>query len=183
MKTLTLNAQQMLTLWKSRLGYAPLRSDCSMERVDGYDLDGMLLEKIRSWYVGALRSEPADALPLTDISAETAAGRKVTADGVVRLTLPADCLRVVEVDCGCWDRPALMVTDSGSPEALAQTNPFARSGSARPVAVVCGSSLHIYSVTSEADAADITVKAVMLPDADTFVLTPALMAAMPLCHD
>ncbi len=173
-----LSAGEMLALWKRRLGYDAPRTDCTVTRSGGPDLDDVLMEQARSWYTWTLRSAPASALPLTDIAEQTALA--ISPEGVASADLPPGCLRVVSVMMEGWMQPALVVTDSSLPEAVAQTNPFARAASVRPVAVVAGSRLMLFSAPSPG-ARLLSLEVVMMPDmADEFVLTDMMVASMPV---
>lgn len=176
MEIIELNSAEMTALWKRRTGYEAPRTDCIIDCGEGYDIDGMVLEHARSWYRKALRDTPSQSLPLIDISARLAPAASPSGAAVARL--PQGCIRVVEVMAEGWERPALVVTDMNSAEAVAQSNPFARSGTSRPVAIVSGGCMSVYSPVAK--LSNLTVWAVMEPVEGSFLLTRDMIASMPL---
>lgn len=174
MLTLTLDKNAMLTLWKRSHGYEPARTDCTVTRTDGPDLDVMLSAEMRQWYITTLLEAPLNRLPVTEI-ADTVT-TVASPPGAASVTLPKRCVRVAEVKMHGWERSAVIVTDKQHPDAIAQTNPFGRAGIARPVAVLGYGTLTLWP----AGPALTTLKAVMLPDNDeSFTVTPAMLALMP----
>lgn len=174
MNPITLTADSMLELWKTAKGFEPLRTDCTVSRSDGPDLDRILTLQMRAWYVGLLNTAPFSDLPLTDIGPRLTFSERCP--GSYSARLPDGCLRVASADCDSWERPALIVTDPASPDAAAQSNPFARSGRARPVAVVGDGLL---TVQPPPDGGKTRIMAVMLPDSDDiYHLTPQMLASL-----
>lgn len=176
MRTVILDVEAMTSLWKRRMGLEEPRTDCTVVRGEGPDIDAMVLEHARSWYSEALRTMPSRSLPLTDISDGLV---PVTSpEGVAGYRLPEGCLRVVEVTAGEWLKPARIVDEPTSTEALALANPYSRGGSCGPVAVIDGDVLLLSpSLSGESQP---EVMAVVEPGDDTFILTSDMMARMPL---
>lgn len=180
MKTFHISTDELLQLWKLHHGYAPMRNDCTISRSDGLDFNALALEKIRAWYTRALSDMPASLLPLTDISAQLEFGASRQLPNCARL--PEGCVRIAAVSSSEWTLPALIVTDLSSPEALAQTNPFARAGAERPVAIKGTDTLSLFPAPAE--QASLQVMAVMMPDqnAESYPFTAALLADMPFAE-
>ena len=179
MQTITLDAASMLALWKRAHGYEPARTDCSIKRVDGPDLDSLLSLEMRQWYVKRLMEMPCHSLPLTDIASSVST--VASSMGAASVTLPERCLRVASVKMANWDRPAIIVTDHDCADALAQANPFARAGCARPVALAEPGHLTLIPGNSTLSH----LLCVMLPDDETsYILNPAMIAEIgdaPTC--
>lgn len=172
-----LDKEAMIGRWRRAQGYEPVRTDCLMARADGPDIDGILEREMRSWYVKMLLDAPLSVLPLTDVArqAETIIASK---EGMVVATLPETCVRVARVEMEGWEREAMIVTDPHCRLARAQDNPFARAGLAKPVAVVSGSKLTVYSRGSEMLRLT-KVDAVMMPPVEgPYPVTDALLALM-----
>ncbi|MDE6101012.1 MAG: hypothetical protein K2G01_08200 [Paramuribaculum sp.] len=174
MITITLTADSMLRLWKTAKGFEPLRTDCIISRSDGPDLDRILTLQMRSWYVGQLMNGQLRDLPLTDIGPTLSFDEKTA--GCVSALLPERCLRVASADCDKWERPAIIINDRECADAVAQTNPFARAGEARPVAIADSGRLTLYPATGGTTP---RIMAVMLPDSDDiYRLTPSMLASI-----
>lgn len=177
MMTYTISAEELSALWRRFRGFEPLRADCVVERVDAIDLDAVMAAEARAWYVDMLCHAPLDMLPVADITSQLAVA--ATPEGTATVILPRRVARLVSVSAEGWERSATIVTDTRSSLAVAQANPYARGGSARPVAVVEAGIMRLYSLPAP-NARLTEVLAVMLPEqgAATFDFTPELMAAM-----
>jgi len=171
----TLTAEEMLGRWKLAGLYEPLLADATVECSDGMDLDRLLRLKIDSWYVRQLMEAPLESLPLTEIAGQLTLAMQP--DGSARVSLPEGTLRVASAMMKGWLRPAAIITSQDSPEALAQSNPFSRGGSARPVAVInSDGSMNLYTPPPGAQPQLLSVKAVCLPEKGTYWMTDAMMA-------
>lgn len=179
MKT-TFSHSQMLELWRIRLGLKPARVDCTIERVDGIDIDAMISRQMRQWYVDLLDTAPLELLAAEDISSKLSL--MVTSDGCARFTLPENCRRLISVQLNSWHRPALVVAAHQNPRLeIMQANPYSRAGAQRPLAVVHGRSVHLYSAdTSSAVSHKISsALAITDPGPDTFVLDERALSTIP----
>jgi hypothetical protein len=101
---LTLTRSQMLEMWRRIRAVEPLRLDCTVERTDGVDLDAMLADEMRAWYLHLLHTAPTSMLCPMDMTAQArvvAAGDGVAAASV---SLPADggVVRVLAVRFAGW---------------------------------------------------------------------------------
>lgn len=117
--TRTLTESEMLVIWRRVREIDPLRLDCSADRTDGPDIDAMLVNEMRAWYLDLLDSAPESALAVCNSAPATEIHPSV--NGVTLLTAPAGCRRVLSVFFDGWDFP-VKVLDSAPPRALA--NPF-----------------------------------------------------------
>ncbi len=170
-----LTASQLLTEWKLRQGLLPLRSDATITRTDGYDLDSLLMAQVYEWYTDCLYTMPPSHLPLQDIASQLTLTR--TDDGVGRVLLPERCARVTNVFMPGWRREAHIVSPQ-SVEATAQLSPYSRGDCNMPVVVATEYSMCLYTPPRGATSLG-TVMAALLPEKNTFPVTEPMMAAMP----
>lgn len=173
-RLITLSREEMLERWKLMRRMEPLRSDCSVTRTDGIDLDRELAMEMQAWYVKALLDEPADRLPLTELSGEVTVTRAPCGAGMV--SLPAGCVRVVSVMLRGWHVPARVVTDLQSAQALAQLSPWARGGCVAPVAVVHPDRLMLYTPPDGDIVLESLLAVTFSEDDDVYRLTPHLLS-------
>ncbi len=170
-----LTASQLLTEWKLRQGLLPLRSDATVTRSDGYDLDELLMRQVREWYVKSLYELPPSHLPVEDISSMLTMNRM--ADGTGRVILPERVVRVTSVYIPGWRREARVVLPD-SVEAHAQLSPYSRGNSNMPVVVVNDRVMNIYTPPRGAADAGV-VMAVLLPTDDLYPVTQQMVVTMP----
>lgn len=131
----TLSKEEMLRRRRLLGGLEPLRHDCTIEQSDGIDVDALLEAQLRAWYLNLLDTAPAELLAPDNISATVTA---VAADGGgVKLTMPAMCRRVFDVQLKGWQR-AVKVLPASECERVAalQQNPYTAATAMRPVAVL-----------------------------------------------
>lgn len=173
---ITLTREEMMKVWRERLLLGPLRNDCEITLTEGTDVDGVIGRQIDAWYSALLDTAPVRYLAPTDIGAEVSVG--INTDGVGTVELPEGCRRVVAVELHEWERPAVIITDPGSPAALRQTNRFSRGGRASPVAVVEGRRLRLYSV-SRAMSTIRTLMVVIRPSDGLYTLDDSALSLIP----
>lgn len=164
----TLTQEEMLAQWKLRRYLEPLRDDCSAVRADGIGLDRYLTVEMRRWYVDMMSTATVQFTGWTDIADDVAL--RLLPDGSGEITLPANCLRVVDVTLDGWQRPATVITDPESAVALRQLSRFTRGGSVRPVAVVNGPALRLYTPPPGRRPAILSLRCVILPDEGKFIM-------------
>lgn len=96
-----LTSDEMLQIWRERAGLEPINTDCSIERFDGIDLNAMIRQRMRQWYLAMLDEGRPEYLGTPSEAAElftvTPDGR-ITADGTVR--------RTMTLQLSSWKRPA-----------------------------------------------------------------------------
>lgn len=69
-------------------------------------------------------------------------------DGVGEIDLPNHFLRLKNLHVDCWKRDVTNAISIQHPDYLLQRNPFTRGGEERPVAVINGGKIELYSVRS-----------------------------------
>lgn len=177
-RLITLTRDELLRQWQLVNYHEPLRTDCTIRRTYGIDVDQLHLQEAIQWYYRTLAEAPFEQLPLTDVTTHLTVER--AADGTHLITLPSGCLRVASLSYTHWMRPAIIVTDVDSAEARLQLSPFSRAGIHFPVAVQVDTSHLIAYTPHPADSAPSELLAVTHPDPDTdiFTLTPSMLALM-----
>lgn len=159
----------MLSLWRTGARLEPALSDASVERFDGYDVDGELRLAMRSWYLELLNHGSLELVPVTDISSRVnvKAGH---AEGEWTVTLPPDVARVVSLAVDGFGPVGLIDADSEDNnraiEALA--NRFVRLG-AVPKAVFRPRCRQV-TVYARQQPSIASLRAVVIPEDDTYIL-------------
>ena len=146
-KTMMLNLteQEMLDLWKLRIGLTQARRDCTMEREDGIDADALLLSDIRQWYAHTLALAPTHLLPVEDVAGSVFAD--IATDGSITVKLPDNCVRPLCWHIEGWERDVTTFHSPDSLIAMQQSVKWLRGNEAHPIAVLHDSVLKLYSVT------------------------------------
>lgn len=119
--TRTLTESEMLQLWKRHRAVEPLRLDCTALRTDGPDVDSLLKEEMRQWYLNLLDNGPESAVISTN-AAQTATIQTLT-DGRVLILGPEGCRRILSVMYSDWDFPVKVMP---LPERQGPRNPYCR---------------------------------------------------------
>lgn len=172
---MVLTHTEMLGRWMLHCGYEPLRADATVVRADGIDLERLMAQRMRRWYLDLLDTAPVELLETDDIAAQLQAARG--ADGCARLTLPDECRRLISIRMSGWARNATVVA-ADSPVARRQCNPMTRGGAAAPVAVVEGREVWLYSPAGSNLNIESAV-VVMRPPADTYRLDERALSLIP----
>lgn len=174
---MNLTEAEMLELWKLRFNMMPARRDCVVERVDGADIDGKLMIDIRQWYATLLATAPIEWLPVEDVVGDVVA--QVSVNGVISVVMPDRCVRPVAWHVKSW---ATDVTQFHSPDSLVgrqQTVEWLRGCDARPVAVVNGNVLKLYSSSDGIKAAVDKAQCVVRPADGSFQFSEEALSTIP----
>lgn len=168
---LRLSTDEMLSQWRMRRALEPLRSDCTVERIDGIDLDSFLLMEMKDWYLNLLDTAPIHLLTLTDIASKVSPSKNK--DLSVTIHLPQGCRRVIELALDCSPVP-IKITTADTPLALCQQNPFSRSGTVSPIAIHSHGNLTIYAGNDDFNI--VKLLCVMEPDNGFYELDEAALS-------
>lgn len=167
---------QMLALWRRRLGYDAVRTDCTVEAVDGHDVDTLIATAMRAWYLRQLDEAPAS---LVNTARAIPASVSSLGAGVMQAVLPAACRRVIAVTAARWNLPARLV-DARSPEATALMSrirsPYAMPGDSSPLAVIAPDRLYLLPL-DEGDA--FVIDAVIDPGDQSYIIDESLLSTIP----
>ena len=144
---LSFSQSEMLEEWKMRKGLFSGLRDCTAERDDGVDVDGVLLREIDSWYARLLAEAPIDCLPVEDVASECTV--EIGADLRVDVALPSRCVRLVSMKMKSWQEAVSQFEKEGGMLALRQANAWLRGGVCNPVCKVLQSIQSLSSLTDE----------------------------------
>ncbi|MGM9836222.1 MAG: hypothetical protein ACI30L_05695 [Muribaculaceae bacterium] len=178
---MTMSEKEMVAVWRQMMNLDVPRSDCRVERADGVDLDGLLLTNVRLWYEHLLLTAPPEQLPVADVSAEAVA--EADSSGVVTLTLPARCVRLLEVQMQGWQCSATRLLNPDNAEALLQSSPWLRGGGECPVAVRHADRVMLYSIAPGAEPVVQRALAVVRPGSGLVVIGRDALSSIPRFDD
>ena len=175
---LTLTRSEMLSRLRLIMGLEPLRTDCSIEYTDGIDVDAVLEQHLRAWYVAMLDDAPPHLLAPTDISRLVVVSECPAPSGVV-FDLPALCRRVFEVRMPGWYH-TVAVRPPEYCEAVCsrQLNPFTRATTARPEAVLMPGGRSLMLFPAGQGSVPAMLSGIIDPGADSYVLDEAALAGL-----
>ena len=168
---LRLSTDEMLSQWRMRRALEPLRSDCTVERIDGIDLDSFLKMEMRDWYLNLLDTAPLHLLTLTDIASKVSLSKNKDLSATIHL--PQGCRRVIELTLDCSPVP-IKITPPDTPLAICQQNPFSQSGAVSPIAIHSNNSLIIQAGSDNFNIAQLLC--VMEPDEGLYELDEAALS-------
>lgn len=118
---LTLTESDMLKIWRRARAIEPIRLDCTADRTDGPDVDAILVDRMRAWYLDLLDNAPLSKL--VQVECVDSASVSFPDPGLAVVSAPEGCRRIVSVRFSDWTFP-VEVTDSLIPASAA--NPFCR---------------------------------------------------------
>lgn len=172
---------EMVALWRQIMNLDVPRRDCVVEREDGIDVDGLLRSHIRLWYEHLLLTAPNNLVPVEDVGSETTA--QADACGVVTLTLPARCVRLLEVEMQGWRGALSRFAEPDSVEAQMQRSPWLRGGNEHPVAVKHPDRVVLYGITPGSEPVVRRALAVVRPEAGYIVVSREALSTVPRFDD
>lgn len=160
-------------------GLAPLRTDGTIEYTDGIDINAILEERLRAWYLKLLDSGDAIATAAEDISSLATVSMFDAPAGGTIIKLPRLCRRVFSIQMQGWNRACPILTPDWQDTVIAlQQNPFSEAKADRPIAVM-GNDFNAGSVPSimvwPYDNAVTTLIGCMDPGPDHYVLDEAAL--------
>ena len=174
---LVMTENELLAIWRRVLHLDPVRRECTVERDDGIDVDGLLRIHLRAWYAHLLRTAPLDWLPVEDLRAEVALS--VDAEGVVTALLPERCVRPVEWLLAGWAHGVTAFEPPESAVARRQLNAWTRGGVCQPVAVAHDDRLMLYSLPAGVQPVLMMARCVAAPDDGRYALRHDALATLP----
>lgn len=129
----TLTREEMLRRRRIAAGLEPFRTDCTVERTDGIDIDAILAQDMRQAYLRLLDTAPAHLVAVNAVAATTES-LPSTGKGTL-IKLPQTCRRVFTVRLSGWEVAAHVAPASEALRIIAQQlNPYTRATAAAPVA-------------------------------------------------
>lgn len=170
--TLTLTKSEMLALWRRVHGLDPLRADCTVEAVDGIDIDAWLEPKMRRWYLRQLDTASPALLPVRELARSCSVA--ATSSALSPVTLPDGVRRVISVKLQGWKRPVepLAWVDA-APRLARLASPFCQPGPCEPMAVIrADGALLVAPVKVPAVE---SLRAIIDPGPETYIIDETLL--------
>lgn len=162
----------MLAIWRGALGLDTAYAECSIEQFDGLNVNDLIAQRMRQWYLNLLDTADPALLPTANIAARCT--RVARPSNATTITLPDDCRRVVHVRAASW--PVAIAPTSDTAGAALLGHPFAAPTARRPLAIATLRSILI-APCAPADA--IEVLAVVDPGEQLYTLDESLLATIP----
>lgn len=165
-------SDEMLAAWRRALGLETTRTDCTVTAFEGIDVDSLIRQKMRRWYVGLLDRAPLHLVPVECyVDVQMSAGR----DGWGTVSLPAGARRPLEVMLTEWHNPArVLAPEEAAPAVARMASPYGLPGTARPLAVLGSGCIRVYPAKGKVER----LIAVADPGPDAYVLDESLMASI-----
>lgn len=164
-------AAQMLRIWRRHLGLDSVRVDCTVEAFDGADIDALITDAMRAWYLELLDTAPLHLVPT---GRATVRSTSVLANSLMHITVGPEVRRVVDIESPRWSRPAAIMARAGMEVVMSRAmSPYCEWW---PWAAVQGRDI-IAAPLEESDA--FTVTAVIDPGADKYILDQTLVKTIP----
>lgn len=169
--------EQLVREWRLRRGLLPLRPDGAISQIDGFDPDPIISARLIDWYHSLLDSAPVSLLPVSDIASDLSPS--VSDDGVVTVTLPQSCRRVISVRLDCWLTDAIPVSPQQNPALAAlQRSGYVRGSIYAPVAIYQPHQLTLYSADSPSPTLT-SLRCISLPDDGSIILNRSALNLLP----
>lgn len=135
MELLSLTKSQVLDEFRRALGLSTLRTDCSVEAVDGIELTPLLEQWADAWYSTQLRTADPALLPVSNLSQSVTPA--AMHDNMLNVRRDSSRIRVLAVKMADWSRPVVPITlESASQRLERLASPFGTPGCADPLAVL-----------------------------------------------
>ncbi len=171
---------ELLQQWMLRKYMIPLRTDCTVSRVEDGDAHVELAAiEMEDWYNSLLdNGDPAMIEPV-DISSETTSVYH-QAQRMLEITLPARCRRVIEISVASASAPVSPVNPA-SAIAILQKSPYSCGGVNSPVAVATRQKLMLYASGENGEPpVPVSIMAAVEPGEDgIYRVTPAALSTIP----
>ena len=175
-----------VTYTKSRLiayarrisGFDCLRADCGAERADGVDVDALLGDALRRWYLALLDNGPVGYLAPEELT--VVAANEIGVAGGTSMTLPENCRRVLWLRLPGWHHGTVPLAASEADRVvLRQLNPYTASTPSAPVAVLAPSGRSVTAWPAAAEYGTPKVMAAADTGEDSFVFDDSALATLP----
>ena len=168
-------------------GLEHLRSDCNIEQSDGISVDNLLEQQVRAWYLNLLDTAPRHLLAPDNISTTVTASLISEGDaGGARITLPAMCRRVFDIQLKGWHRPVEVLPESEVSHVISrQLNQYTAATDSNPIAVfipgeIRGISPQVIAWPTTATPQVLVLTAVLDQGKDSYSFDEAALATLPL---
>lgn len=134
---LHLTNSELLDYRLQMAGYEPANLDFTIERTDGINVDAIVANRLRRWYVEQLHTAPLCYLPVEDVAAEAAVTPGKIPNSCI-VTLPDGCLRPQSISFEGWTSEVTVLPEEQYHNIVrAQDNQYLRASADYPVAALC----------------------------------------------
>ena len=174
---LSLTESEMLNLWKNLFQLQPTRTDCTLERIDGIDLDEFLLLNIRKWYAQLLLTAPQNIVPIVDVKDQVTIS--VADNGVVKASVPPECVRPVEWKLAGWEKSVTQFLSPNAPETAELHNEWTRPAAYNPAIIDHGNHLLLFSQPDGSDAVLELARCVVRPADGSYQFHRSALSTIP----
>ena len=174
----TLSDRQMLGKWRRGALLEPALTECSVERFDGLEVDGVLSQAMRTWYLGLLREGDPSQLKVTEISKRLAF--KKEGSGIWAVEHPSDVVRILDMVIDGETTPLRVLDasrDSDRAAIAALANRYNRAGAFTAVIGRDGRWLLTGDSQTEPDVA--VCRAIVDPGDETYILDEQMLEQIP----
>ncbi|MDE7467106.1 MAG: hypothetical protein K2M61_01980 [Muribaculaceae bacterium] len=135
MELVTMTQSRMLDEFRRALGMSVLRTDCTVQAVEGVEVDPWLEQLLDGWYTEQLLTADARLLPVTNQS--QSAATSAMHGGMLRVRPDAQRVRVLAVQMADWTHAVEPVAFEQAGELLARmASPYSAPGPGSPLAVL-----------------------------------------------
>ena len=175
MKTFT--KSEMLALWRQSLGLVTVNQSCTIEAVEGLDVDNLISGYMRLWYLNLLDTAPAHLCPITNAARQASVSKQ---DMFGLITLPKGTRRVLSVRMSSWLRQAEALTSDEAGDRIARIpSPFGRPGVNDPLAITSPQGLQVFPAAND-DIIE-TLMVIADPGEELYILDEVLLSHIPRC--
>lgn len=167
----------MLALWRQSLGLVAVNQSCTIEAVEGLDVDNIISCNMRKWYLRLLDSAPAHLCPVTNAARQASVSKQ---DMFGLITLPKGTRRVLSVRMSSWSRQAKVLTyDEAEARVARIPSPFGRPGVNDPLAIASPQGLQVFPTAND-DRIE-TLMVIADPGEELYILDEVLLSNIPQC--
>lgn len=173
----TYTKSEMLSLWRRSLGLETVNNSCTIEAVEGLDVDNIIIDYMRRWYLDLLDTAPAHLCPVTNAARQATVSLQ---DMFGLIVLPKGTRRVLSVKLSSWLRQVVVQSAEEAAGRIARLpSPFGRPGVNDPLAITGADGLHVYPAGKDAGIDILMV--IADPGEELYILDEVLLSTIPRC--
>lgn len=173
----TYTKSEMLALWRRSLGLETANNSCTIEAVEGLDVDNIITRYMRLWYLDLLDNAPAHLCPVTNAARQASVSLQ---DMLGLIVLPKGVRRVLSVKLSSWLRQIEVRDAEDAAWRIARLpSPFGRPGINDPLAIITPQGLQVFPATNN-DSIE-TLMVIADPGEELYILDEVLLSHIPRC--
>lgn len=176
---MTLSSDQLLQICRTIAGLDTTDQLCSIERFDGFDVDAVIRQRMRHWYLRLLSSSiPGLNPPVSDATALTTLTR-LNDSPVARVNTDDSVCNLLSLQLNDWHTPVPVMSEAqAAPRIPLLANPFSSPGKNNPLLWRAADG-QIYAAPVSESSEVYDARGIIDPGPDTYILPPAALAAIP----